>query len=332
MMMKDDSSESSEEDPERARRGTHGGVCTSLYANRACKEFTISTGGTRQRRKGHGGSAVCMAIVATQKQQLTAAILFSEDTVATFNIAYAEEDAELAIRCDEDFETLLGAHTAATAMMMKDDSESSEDPERARRGKHGGACTLLYANRACKEFVGGTRQRRKGHGASAVCQAIINSVKTTTTTTVVANRCSVFGTRKECNVAKASADVLGFLCVFRSGSANSAENGCLEKEVSIPTTTTTADSNRCAAFSSRKQCNAAKADADALGFTCIFRSGSSVESENGCLEKQVATPAPSDNRCEQFTSRKKCKAAKEDAVNLGFTCVFRKNSGGCVEK
>ena len=93
MMMKDDSP--GDEDPERLRRGAHGGVCTSLYANRLCKEFTISTGGTRQRRKGHGGSAVCMAIVATQKQQLTAAILFSEDTVATFNIAYAEEDAEL---------------------------------------------------------------------------------------------------------------------------------------------------------------------------------------------------------------------------------------------
>ena len=93
MMMKDDSS--GDEDPEGLRRGAHGGACTALYANRACLEFTISTGGTRQRRKGHGGSAVCMAIVATQKQQLTAAILFSEDTVATFNIAYAEEDAEL---------------------------------------------------------------------------------------------------------------------------------------------------------------------------------------------------------------------------------------------
>merc|ERR1712127_593438 len=294
---------------------------------------TMSTGGTRQRRKGHGGSAVCMAIVASQKQQLTAAILFSESSVTTFDIKFAEEDAELGAKCDADFETLLAAHTSATAMMMKDESSSEEDePERSRRGSHGSACVQIFSNRLCKEFVGGTRQRRKGHGASAGCQAIINSVKTTTTTTVVANRCSVFGTRKECNVAKASADVLGFLCVFRSGSANSAENGCLEKEVSVQTTTTTADSNRCAAFSSRKQCNAAKADADALGFTCVFRSGSSVESENGCLEKQVATPAPSDNRCEQFTSRKKCKAAKEDAVNLGFTCVFRKNSGGCVEK
>ena len=81
-----------------------------------------------------------MAIVASQKQQLTAAILFSESSVTTFDIKFEEEDAELGPKCDADFETLLGAHTAATAMMMKDESSSEEDePERrkTRRGAHG---------------------------------------------------------------------------------------------------------------------------------------------------------------------------------------------------
>ena len=118
-----------------------GGACVNLFSNRLCREFTMSTGGTRQRRKGHGGSAVCMAIVASQKQQLTAAILFSESSVSTFDIKFEEEDAELGPKCDADFETLLGAHTAATAMMMKDESSSEaeeDEPERrSRRGKHG---------------------------------------------------------------------------------------------------------------------------------------------------------------------------------------------------
>ena len=118
-----------------------GGACVNLFSNRLCREFTMSTGGTRQRRKGHGGSAVCMAIVASQKQQLTAAILFSESSVTTFDIKFEEEDAELGPKCDADFETLLGAHTAATAMMMKDESSSEaeeDEPERrSRRGKHG---------------------------------------------------------------------------------------------------------------------------------------------------------------------------------------------------
>merc|ERR1712127_45511 len=156
---------------------------------------TMSTGGTRQRRKGHGGSAVCMAIVASQKQQLTAAILFSESSVTTFDIKFEEEDAELGPKCDADFETLLGAHTAATAMMMKDESSSEEDePERSRRGSHGSACVQIFSNRLCKEFTmstGGTRQRRKGHGGSAVCMAIVASQKQQLTAAILFSESSV---------------------------------------------------------------------------------------------------------------------------------------------
>ena len=220
-------------------------------------------------------------------------------------------------------------------MMMKPMDDSMDEPERARRGAHGPACVNVFSNRLCAEFVGGNRHRRKGHGGSQVCQAIVFSATTTTSTstTELANRCSVFTTRTECNVAKAQADVLGFQCVFRAGSLDPRDNGCLEKVAVVQpttTTTTTADSNRCAEFTTRSQCNAAKADAANLGFLCVFRAGSSIPSENGCLEK-IIEEAVDENKCAQFKNRKQCNVAKADAENLGFKCVFRVGSG-CVEK
>ena len=105
---------------------------------------------------------------------------------------------------------------------------------------------------------------------------------------------------------------------------------CLEKGGVTPQpATTTANSNRCAAFETRKDCNAAKADAVNLGFSCVFRAGSSNPSENGCLEKEVESAV--ENRCAEFGNRKKCNAAKADFANLGFKCVFRKETG-CIEK
>tara|TARA_B110000971_G_C19683273_1_gene352063 strand:- start:159 stop:620 length:462 start_codon:yes stop_codon:yes gene_type:complete len=98
MMMKpmDDSMDA----PERARRGAHGPACVNVFSNRLCAEFV---GGSRQRRKGHGGSQVCQAIVASARMQAQAAILFSDETVSKFEIAFAEEDSELGARCDADF-------------------------------------------------------------------------------------------------------------------------------------------------------------------------------------------------------------------------------------
>ena len=98
MMMKpmDDSMDA----PERARRGAHGPACVNVFSNRLCVEFV---GGSRQRRKGHGGSQVCQAIVASARMQAQAAILFSDETVSKFEIAFAEEDSELGTRCDADF-------------------------------------------------------------------------------------------------------------------------------------------------------------------------------------------------------------------------------------
>ena len=171
MMMKaNDSMTDMNDGPERQRRGAHGPVCVNLFANRLCADFV---GGDRQRRKGHGASAVCQAIVASAKANKQMEILFSDETVAKFDIKFEVEDAELGARCDDDFGDLVGAQKAAN-MMKTDDSM---DPERSRRGAHGPACINIFANRLCADFVGGSRQRRKGHGASAVCQAIVASAR-----------------------------------------------------------------------------------------------------------------------------------------------------------
>ena len=98
MMMKpmDDSMD----EPERARRGAHGPACVNVFSNRLCDEFI---GGKRQRRKGHGGSQVCQAIVTSALANKRMEILFSDETVSKFEIAFAEEDSELGARCDADF-------------------------------------------------------------------------------------------------------------------------------------------------------------------------------------------------------------------------------------
>ena len=102
MMMKaDDSMTDMNDGPERQRRGAHGPVCVNLFSNRLCNEFVV--GGSRMRRKGHGGSQVCQAIVASARMQAQAAILFSDETVTKFEIAFAEETGEqqeLGVRCD----------------------------------------------------------------------------------------------------------------------------------------------------------------------------------------------------------------------------------------
>jgi hypothetical protein len=50
----------------RSRRGGHFMACTNVFANELCASF-VDDGGGRHRRKGHGGSPVCVQIVETSK-------------------------------------------------------------------------------------------------------------------------------------------------------------------------------------------------------------------------------------------------------------------------
>merc|ERR1712072_1422289 len=130
---------------------------------------------------GHGASAVCKAIVDTARRAAAQReILFSEDTVEKFGIKFEPgTDEEFEQKCEHDFGDIVGSVNAA--MMQKEEME----PTRTRRGGHFVGCTNVFANQLCAEFVEGDmgmhdgpkRNRRKGHGASAVCKAIVDTAR-----------------------------------------------------------------------------------------------------------------------------------------------------------
>ena len=74
----------------RDRRSAHGSSCVNVFANDIC----ATTFGTRQRRAGHGMSAVCMAIKASRSRML----LFEEGLAEELELTFSE-DATMADRC-----------------------------------------------------------------------------------------------------------------------------------------------------------------------------------------------------------------------------------------
>ena len=94
-------------DDMRSRRGAHSESCVNHFSNELCAEFV--TAFSRQRRKGHGTSAVCQAIVASAEMKRQSEILFSGDTVLDFGITFTSRDDEFARRCEDDFGSLVGA-------------------------------------------------------------------------------------------------------------------------------------------------------------------------------------------------------------------------------
>jgi hypothetical protein len=112
-----------------------------------------------------------MKIVETSKALTQMDILFGENTVEDFSIAFGTFSAEETAKCVTDFGDIVGSVTASmVGKPMSDDEpmEMSDDDmmRRQRRGGHFISCTNVFANELCAAFVtmddGGGRQRRKG--------------------------------------------------------------------------------------------------------------------------------------------------------------------------
>ena len=163
-----------------------GAVCVNFFANELCAD----TLGRRVRRKGHGMTAVCMAVKATMPAP-PMEFLNDESAIDEFGLTFVseEEAGQLLVgRCAEDFTDLAGAVAAARAESEAEDTcaplkgktcrqdksctfvnkQCISRGRRSRRASHMVPCVNFFANEACADTFG-RRVRRKGHGMTAVC-------------------------------------------------------------------------------------------------------------------------------------------------------------------
>ena len=135
-------------------------------------------------------TAVCMAVKATMPAP-PMEFLNDESAIDEFGLTFvSEEEADqlLVDRCAEDFTDLAGAVAAARAESEAEDlcaplkaktcrqdksctfvnKQCISRGRRSRRASHMVPCVNFFANEACADTFG-RRVRRKGHGMTAVC-------------------------------------------------------------------------------------------------------------------------------------------------------------------